>query len=238
MPDSVSKTADGATAHKIRTSQRYFNPWLLQLYDLTLYNFISPVLWGCSKETLIKRYDSYCRDKHLEVGVGTGYLLYNCQAPIHQLGLMDLSAACLNKTRRRLKHLSPDVWRRNILEPIEGVEEKFQSLSINYVMHCIPGSYTEKGIAFKHLKQFMTDDGILFGASIVKTDQSSVLAAGFMALLNKLGVFNNTQETAEDLEDALRRHFRFVKVEPRSASALFIATDSETSFLRYTTGVI
>jgi hypothetical protein len=52
-----------------------------------------------------------------------------------------------------------------------------------------------------------------------------------MGLLNKIGVFNNAQDTVEELENALRRYFKFVKVEPRSASALFIATDSETSFL-------
>jgi len=189
------------------------------------------MLWGCSKETLIKRYDSHCRTKHLEVGVGTGYLLDKCQAPIQRLGLMDLSTACLYKTGKRLKHLSPAIWRRNILEPIEVVEEKFQSLSINYVMHCIPGSYSDKGIAFKHLKNLITDDGILFGASVIKTDQSNALAVGFMGLLNKIGVFNNAQDTVEELENALRRYFKFVKVEPRSASALFIATDSETSFL-------
>lgn len=230
--NSAHKTVNNSdiNADKTRTSQSYFNPFLLLFYDLALYRFISPYLWGCSSQLLIKRYNALCRSKHLETGVGTGYLLAHCNAPIEKLGLLDLSQACLDKTARRLDHLNPDAWRRNILMPIEGIEEKYQSLSINYVMHCVPGSYTDKGVAFKHLKDLLLDGGILFGASVVRTDQSNLLAKGLMALLNRIGVFNNSKDIVGDLEVELRSNFKYVQMERRSASVLFFATDSEDCF--------
>lgn len=222
-------TVPGSLANRTSVSQSYFNPWLLLFYDIALFRFISPCLWGCSKALLIDRYNSLCGRKHLEVGVGTGYLLVKCHSPIEQLGLMDLSQACLNKTARRLRRLKPVVWRRNILNPIEGIDAQFQSISINYVMHCVAGNFTEKGIAFKHLKGLLLEDGILFGASVVKTDRSGLFAKGFMALLNRIGVFNNSKDTVDDLEAELRRYFAFVQIERRSASVLFVATDCEPS---------
>ncbi len=233
MNESVTGSSDSnkdSSANKTRTSQSYFNPFLLLFYDFMLYRFISPYLWGCSSQLLVERYNVLCRNKHLETGVGTGYLLKKCNAPIEKLGLMDLSQACLDKTARRLSHLKPDVWRRNILTPIEGIDQKYQSLSINYVMHCVPGNYTSKGVAFKHLKTLLLDDGVLFGASVIKTDQSNFIAKSFMALLNTLGVFNNTKDTVDDLEAELRRHFKYSHIERRSASVLFIATDCENQY--------
>lgn len=60
---------------KLRRSQRYFNKGTLFFYDLLLYGVISKYAWGCSIQRLDSHYKKYTRGKHLEVGVGTGFLL-------------------------------------------------------------------------------------------------------------------------------------------------------------------
>lgn len=215
---------------RTRKSQRFFNPLLLSIYDFFLFNFISPYLWGCKEALLVNWYRSLCGTKHLEVGVGTGHLLDKSSPAIHRLSLMDLSVSCLDKTSKRLKRYNPNTWHKNILLPLNDVEDRFDSISINYVMHCVAGTYKTKGVSFGYLKNLLTDDGVLFGASVLRTDDSGRAARILMNLLNWTGVFNNNGDTIQDLQESLQRHFRFSKVIKRSSSALFIATDCESSF--------
>lgn len=224
MPSKGSIATD--IANRTRRSQRFFNRWSLFAYDFSLFNFISPYLWGCNKSLLLLRYQRWCGSSHLEVGVGTGYLLDRSNPEIKTLHLLDLSEACLSTAAKRLQRYQPQIWLRNILQPIEGVEPKFDSISINYVMHCVPGSFAEKGIAFKHLKPLLKERGILFGASVMKGPNSNILANTFMCLLNGIGLFNSARDKVDQLELELKRHFRFVKITCLPASILFCATDN------------
>lgn len=215
---------------RTKKSQHFFNPILLSIYDFFLFNFISPYLWGCNKKQLINRYRLLCSDKHLEVGVGTGYLLDRVSPAIRHLALMDLNINCLEKSQKRLKRYAPTLWRQNILLPIENIDERFNSISVNYVMHCVAGSYKTKGVAFGHLKSLLNENGILFGASVIKTNDSSYPARLLMNLLNALGVFNNSGDTVKDLTSSLQSQFRFSTIIYQDSSVLFIATDSEQQF--------
>lgn len=215
---------------KTHRSQWFFNPLLLSLYDVLLFNLISPWLWGCNKDLLVSRYRELCGRRHLEVGVGTGYLLDKASPAISLLGLMDLSTTCLEKTEKRLQRYSPKTWQNNILHPLDNVGLKFDTISINYVMHCVAGNYSTKGIAFDHLKSLLNTNGVLFGTSVIRTRHSSLPARGFMYCLNRAGVFNNQQDRCQDLEQALARHFSFSSVIYRSSTALFLATDDESTF--------
>lgn len=217
---------------KTQRSQRFFNPVSLALYDFALYKIVSPLLWGCTEKFLVQRYKSLSGAAHLEVGVGTGQLLDRADLKNVQLGIVDLSDACLRKASRRLRRYHPQIWRRNILKPI-ALDMRFDSISINYVMHCVAGSFSEKGCAFKHAKALLKHDGILFGASVLKTPHSHLLARGFMKALNLLGVFNNLEDNAQELECALRHSFNYVEVQLSGSTALFLATDYENKFSIY-----
>jgi ubiquinone/menaquinone biosynthesis C-methylase UbiE len=210
---------------RINTSQRYFNPVLLSLYDIVVYRFVSRFIWGCSTELLIQRYDNNVSQNHLEVGVGTGYLMDNCNPKNISLDLMDLSSSCLRKSSKRLRRYSPAIIRHNILEtPIEE-DKRYDSIGINYVMHCVAGDYTAKGVAFGNLKKLLKYNGVIFGAAVLHTDQSSGVARTFMNLLNRIGVFNNANDRLEDLEQALKIHFKHVIIDIRSSVALFVVSD-------------
>ena len=211
-----------------RTSQWYFNPLLLPIYDFFVYRFISQFIWGCSNELLINRYKQYVTKNHLEVGVGTGYLLDNIKLDNISLDLMDLSKTCLHQSRKRLSRYAPNIIKHNILEePIEE-DKRYSSIGINYVMHCVAGDYINKGIVFDHLKMLLKDNGVIFGTTVIKTQHSSGLARLSMKFLNYIGIFNNRNDKVEELKDALEQQFKYVNVELESSVALFVMSDDRS----------
>lgn len=211
-------------SQEVARSQRYFNPFSLLIYDAVLYGVISKFAWGSSIGRLDAHYRKYASSNHLEVGVGTGYLLdrvrFESTAP--RLALMDLSASCLEKTRQKVARYAPEVYTQNLLEPIAHSPAPFDSIGINYVMHCVPGSFAEKGIAFRHLTTLLSDHGVLFGTSVLSESvNKNLLARPFMWLMNAMGVFNNRRDNATELKTALEACGKLVYFEIVGVTAFF-----------------
>ena len=208
---------------KIEKSQQYFNKLSLFFYDAILYGVISKYAWGCSIARLDAHYARHASANHLEVGVGTGFLLNRVRFPARpRLALMDLSAECLEKTRRKVARYTPATYVQNILEPVVHQIDKFDSISINYVMHCVPGSFKEKGVAFSNLAVLLAPGATLFGTTVLSQHvHKNVLARPFMWLMNALEVFNNRNDSARELEAYLREHFQVVQFELAGVTAFF-----------------
>jgi SAM-dependent methyltransferase len=212
------------TAIKIERSQQYFNKLSLFFYDLILYGVISRFAWGSSTARLDAHYRKYVSANHLEVGVGTGYLLNRVVFPstAPRLALMDLSTECLEKTRHKVARYKPEIYLQNLLEPIQSTPAQFDSIGINYVMHCVPGSFREKSIAFTHLGSVLAPGGVLFGTSVLSDGvKKNLLARPFMWLMNALGVFNNRKDNAADLKHFLGSHFALLEFEVHGVTAFF-----------------
>jgi hypothetical protein len=209
--------------HQIARSQQYFNKVSLFFYDVLLYGVISKYAWGASIARLDAHYASYASANHLEVGVGTGFLLNRVRFPhLPRLALMDLSAPCLAKTAYKVRRYAPATYQQNILTPIVHDIAPFDSISINYVMHCVPGSFAGKGIAFVHLAALLAPNGTLFGTTVLgEGPRKNALARPFMWLMNALGVFNNRNDSARELEDFLRAHFQVLAFEVVGVTAFF-----------------
>lgn len=219
-------TSEDSIDYQTKTSQWYFNPLLLPLYDFFVYRFVSRYIWGCSNNLLISRYRYYVNKNHLEVGVGTGYLLHKSNPLSISLDLMDLSKTCLHQSHKRLSRYTPNIIKHNILEePIEE-DKRYDSIGINYVMHCVTGNFTEKGIVFNNLKMLLKDNGVIFGATVLKNPQSSRLALLLIKSLNYIGIFNNRDDDLEDLKNALNKYFKYVNVEIKSSVAFFVVSDN------------
>jgi SAM-dependent methyltransferase len=215
---------------KIRRSQRFFNSFILTFYDLMLYRCIAQYFWGCKPARLVKFYSDNLSGKHLDVGVGSGYLLrHGIKNPKDiDLSLMDLNENCLNKTEQAIYPIQAKTYQRNILVDIEGIPESYQSISVNYVMHCVPGSFKEKGIAFKHLKKLLRDDGILFGSSVVsKGVKKPCHSAVLMWVFNTIGLFDNSNDSLEDLTSVLKQYFKHVEIVESGPTVLFRVSDHE-----------
>ena len=209
---------------KIKRSQQFFNKGSLFFYDFLLYGVISKYAWGSSIQRLDSHYKKYVGHNHLEVGVGTGFLLNRVEfdSAHPRLALMDLSRDCLEKTKLKVSRYAPEIYIQNLLEPIQNKIDKFDSIGINYVMHCVPGSFKEKGVAFTHLQPLLSENGVLFGTTLLSENiHKNLLAKPFMWLMNSLGVFNNRSDNARDLKECLETNFQLIEFEVVGVTAFF-----------------
>lgn len=220
----MNANASATTAARVVKSQRYFNKASLFVYDWVLYGVISKYAWGSSVKRLDAHYAKYISANHLEVGVGTGYLLNRVvfPSPAPRLALMDLSHECLIKTQRKVQRYQPAIYQQNLLEPINAPPQPFDSIAINYVLHCVPGSFREKQIVFEHLQPLLSSSGALFGTSVLSKDvNKNLLAKPFMWLMNAIGVFNNREDAADELRAGLAEHFEVVEFQVVGVTAFF-----------------
>ena len=111
---------------------------------------------------------------------------------------------------------------RNVLEPISIDGGKFDSVGVNYLLHCLPGSIESKSAAFDHLKILMNPDAILFGSTLLQGGVTrNWLAKRQMDRYNKKGIFSNANDDVDGLTRALGQRFRSVSVEIVGCAALF-----------------
>lgn len=203
-----------------------FDQRLLRYYD-RLREFSCNRVWRCPIHRTRELYERHLSSNHLEVGVGTGYFLEKCHlpGPEPRLTLLDLSPYCLERTAARLSRYAPQVYRANALEPIALSVGRFDSIALNYVLHCMPGALPEKGIAFAHLKPLLNASGVLFGSTVLRHGVPCDLRArAFMRFYNARKVFCNLEDSLTDLRQALEKTFRNVRIEVIGCVAQFSGT--------------
>jgi SAM-dependent methyltransferase len=200
-----------------RTTLAFYD-WLLEL--------TCNRIWRCPIEQTLELYQAHVSSSHLEVGVGTGYFLDRIKFPAAapKLALLDLNPHCLSHTAKRLRRYAPEVYRANALKPIEVATQPFGSVAINYVLHCMPGALSEKGVVFANLKPLIKPGGILFGSTVLRLGVPCDLRArAFMRLYNAYGVFCNLQDNLADLKTALESRYTEVRIDVVGCVASFTA---------------
>ena len=213
-------------------TQQRFGQWFFTLmnhtfYDLLVYRIAAPFFWRCKTATVVDNYHRNLSDHHLEIGVGTGFLLHQSEPhdPDFKLSLMDLNQQCLTKSAARLSAYQPRLYRQNVLQPFAGCNEKFQSVGINFVLHCVPGSFKEKGVVFKHIAGVLDEIGVCYGATVLSEGVERKLPARIaMWLLNALRIFHNRDDRLTDLRQALEKEFDLVEIEIVGSVALWRAS--------------
>ena len=213
-----------AAAHRIDAGQRPFNRATLAVYDSLVLELTCRRIWGCPSERTLDFYRAHLSANHLEVGVGTGLFLDHATFPVERprLALLDLNANCLERTAARVARYRPEIYEANVLEPIRIAAPRFDSIALNYVLHCLPGALPDKGIVFAHLARLLNASGTLFGATVLGGGVPRPLAArSLMRLCNATRVFSNARDDKNALETALKRHLRDVHIEICGCVALF-----------------
>lgn len=116
---------------EIIEGQQVYTPSFLRFYDLIVLHIISTWFWRCPPQNMIDLYNKNVSGNHLDIGVGTGYLLQKAKFPIEKptISVMDLNPNTLIKSRRRLSNIAGQfkAYRANILEPIHITENSIQS---------------------------------------------------------------------------------------------------------------
>lgn len=210
------------SAIKKNRGQWFFSVMSHRLYEIGLYKFVTTQLWRCPTELLLDHYRENVSDNHLEIGVGSGYFLKRTlvQKRKQRLVLLDLNDHCLAKSAQHLQAFSPRLRRHNVLQPLSLAGGAVASIGMNYVLHCIGGSFKTNWRLFAHLASVLEEGGVLFGATLVERPASEGVGAWLlMKTLNLLGIFNNTEQRMADLKQALEASFSTVSIQ-RSGNAL------------------
>ncbi len=213
-------------ADDVLAGQAVYSGRVLRLYDWLVLGISNRWIWRSPTSRLLAHYDHYVTGNHLDVGVGTGYFLDRCRFPVPQprVALMDLNENCLKHAAIRIARYLPKTYRRNILEPIPFDEEPFDSIGLNYVLHCLPGEITVKACLFDHLQALLNPGGVIFGSTLLASGvPRSRMARRLMDAYNQRGVFANAGDSREALEDALRKRFEEWRLETIGCAALFQA---------------
>jgi SAM-dependent methyltransferase len=196
-------------------------------YDLVVLRISNPYLWKCPTARILRMYDESISANHLDVGVGTGYYLAHCRfpSPAPRVALMDINPHSLRHASRRAARYKPACYPHNVLEPISGDIPKFDTIGLNYLLHCVPGSLEQKAVVFDHLRGLLHPGGRFFGATILQgSAPRGPWAQRLMDFYNRKGIFHNDQDTAEGLERALRQRFTEFRVTLVGCVALFQAS--------------
>ncbi|MBB10518.1 MAG: methyltransferase type 12 [Alcanivorax sp.] len=204
--------------------QAVYSPFVLTLYDMGVLGLSCRWLWRCPASILLAHYQQNISDNHLDVGVGSGYFLDKVNFPAlnPRVALMDLNPNSLDFCSRRIDRYQPQNLQRNVLEPIDYQGDKFDSLGMNLLLHCLPGTMLEKACAFDHLLPLLNPGARVFGATILQGDVPRNLAArGAMKVYNRKGIFSNQNDSLASLKQALESRLDQVDVQVKGYMALF-----------------
>ena len=212
-------TASGASIYSVPLLLRWF-------YDLWVLNISNTFFWRCStSKILLPFFQKNVRDHHLDIGVGTGYYLANVEFPSKStITLCDLNADSLAEAQKRIGRERTRCIVHDIEKPLPQDEKYFGSISLMYLLHCMPGPPVRKAAIFGHLRERLNKDGVLFGATILgKGVEHNLGGRTLMNAYNKKGIFGNVEDSADVFLDALKKNFEDVDARMEGTVLLFTA---------------
>jgi hypothetical protein len=221
MRDQRDRDAAAVMAGQVVYTRR-----TLDLYDLVVLGLSNALIWKCPTKRLLDHYNKHVAAKHLDVGVGTGWFLDHCRFPTDRpdITLLDLNPVCLERASARIERYTPKIVRANVLEPVELKTGPFESMGLNYLLHCLPGALEQKAVVFDHLKPFLTSGGVVFGSTLLAEGVGrSGSAQALMRFYNAKGIFSNQQDSFEGLRRELASRFEQVRMEIVGCAVLFAA---------------
>lgn len=198
----------------------------LPLYDAVVMRLLSDWVWGCPAEHFLAHYRRHLTANHAEIGVGSGYCLDRCgfPEPNPRLALIDLQPNCLAYSARRLARYRPKSYVHDARDPMWLGLEPFDSVAICGVLHCLPGSLSEKGKVFDALAPLAAAGTTIFGYTLVSDNvRERALPHAVHRLLNRLQIIANREDRRDDLYAELARRFDAPAVEQIGCLAFFSA---------------
>src|SRR6185503_16278833 len=147
--------------------QADYSPFLLKLYDPVVIGVVAGLVWRFPKKPLPVLYRSQIRERHLDIGPGTGYLLDHSGIPDgRHVTIVDPNPNVLRHAKKRLRRLKITAVEADVLKPLP-VDGPFDSAALSLVIHCLPGPLTRKAKAVANIAAVLAPDGVLFGASVL-----------------------------------------------------------------------
>lgn len=209
-----------------RIAHGVYNRAMLLTYDFIVLQLGNRFATRCPSERILDLFNRHVTSNHLDVGVGTGYFLDSCRFPCAnpRVALMDINMPSLDFASRRIARYVPEIYRRDILKPIDMEIPQFDSISCNYLLHCLPGTIRQKGAVLGRLKTLLNPGGVLFGSTILyRGVDVSLMDRLTMFSYNVVGIFSNRDDDLVGLRSALDGQFSRYSMEPVGSAVIFAA---------------
>ncbi|HUS42191.1 MAG TPA: class I SAM-dependent methyltransferase [Ilumatobacteraceae bacterium] len=217
-------STQGPTPDEVDAGHAFYTRRSLAIYDLAILWYFSRLAWKCPASRVLRHYDEHVSDNHLDIGVGTGYFLDRCTFATSspRIALMDPNEACLDAASRRIERYEPERYRESVLEPFDLGGRSFDSVGMNYLLHCLPGDIRSKAVVFEHVKAVTEPGSVVFGATLLHDGvDRNWMARTVMKRNNRHGIFSNADDDLDGLEWALSQHLAETKIEIVGCVALF-----------------
>lgn len=215
-----------AKSNPLPNSAKLYNSGILRLYDAYVLGFSNTIAWRCPTSVLLAHYNQCISSRHLDIGPGTGFFLDRCSFPDQEpkIDLLDINEVPLKNSSERIRRYQPNIHVGDIYDPPASLQGPFESIGLNYVLHCLPGTLEEKGNRF--LQQWRpyleTGKGRIFGSTILGLGvQHNPIGQALMRIYNQKGIFGNQMDDVRDLEELLKAQFVSHTLEVRGCVALF-----------------
>jgi SAM-dependent methyltransferase len=211
-----------------RGQSDYTRP-LLTLYDPLVLGLAARFVWRCPTSRLVAGYRQHIRDRHLDVGPGTGYFIENSGLPDRsRVTILDPNTNVLDHASRRLRRLDVTAVEADVLKPLP-VDGPFDSAAMHLVIHCLPGPLPRKAAAVANVAAVLAPTGVLFGGSVLGTSGPQTwLSRRVLAAFNRRAAFDNLNDSEEGLREILAASFEHVDLETVGSIAIFAATNPRT----------
>lgn len=222
--------APDPTEARIQAGAEGYGRFALAAYDLVVLGLVSRVVWRCPRRTMLAHYDRHVGRRHLDIGPGTGWFLAKCRFPAKNpsITLLDLNEGVLATAARRIRRRRPVVRTGDAFKPLDLGATAFDSVGMNFLLHCLPGSVARKAAVFDNVAPYLAPGARVFGSTVLGScAEHTKLSAKLLRRLNESEVFCNTGDRIEDLERELSARFDDVRVERKGTVCLFSARAPE-----------
>lgn len=209
----------------ISAGARYYGALTLPLYDLAVLKTVVQYAWCCPLQVERALYDRCVGARHLDVGVASGYFLDKATWPVErpEITLMDLNPNSTRYAAHRLRRFDVSEVVGDALEPFP-VEGRFDSIGLFHLLHCIPGSLSEKSKVLHNSAAVLKPGGVVFGANVTPVDcRPNLFAKAVLGFSHRLGALNNQKDSHADMEAVLHAAFDDVRVERVGCMSLWEA---------------
>ena len=204
--------------------QAEYTPRLLAVYDWFVLGFMAQAVWQAPTADVVERYRRLMGRRHLDVGPGTAYFLAKAGRPEVEVTLLDPNPNVLAHASRRLAPRPVESVEADVLKPLP-IDGPFDSVGLNYVLHCLPGPQVSKGPAIRHIASVLTQEGVLFGGTVLGTTaRHTPQARAVLWAFNRRGTFGNLGDTEAGLRQILEDSFQRVEIDVVGSIAYFAAT--------------
>jgi SAM-dependent methyltransferase len=206
---------------------------LLKLYDPIVLGLAARFVWRCPTARLVQGYRRHIRDRHLDVGPGTGYFIEQSGLPDgSRVTILDPNPNVLDHASRRLRRMDVTPVEADVLKPLP-VHGPFDSAALHLVIHCLRGPTARKAAAIANVAAVLAPTGVLFGASVLGiSGPQTWLSRQVLDVFNRRGAFDNLGDTEEGLREILAASFEQVQLETVGSVAIFAATNPRTNSSR------